>query len=223
MNFFGHAVVASWEAQAPGFVLGAMLPDLASMSGTRLVEVEDPELRAGVALHHRTDRVFHAAPRFVVLCREATRRLLALGLARGSARAVGHVGLELLLDGWLVPQREAREAYTAALRCGRDQHLGQHIRWSDPAGRTRWNKTRRRLERHGPPEDYRDPAVVACRLERMLRHRPRLALDARALDITAGYLPELQRAVHAHAAPLIGELREQLTRGQRSSEARASS
>jgi hypothetical protein len=33
------------------------------------------------------------------------------------------------------------------------------------------------------------------------------------LEITASYLPELQRTVHAHAAPLIEELREQLTPG----------
>ena len=42
-----------------------------------------------------------------------------------------------------------------------------------------------RLERHGPPEDYRDPTAVASRVERILRGRRRLALDARKLDITA--------------------------------------
>lgn len=213
MNFFGHAVVASWEERTPGFVLGAMLPDLATMSGARLVEVGSPELRAGVDLHHRTDRTFHAAPRFVALCREATRSLLARGLARGSARAVGHVGVELLLDGWLVREHAAGEAYAAGLRCGRDQELGRHIRWSDGTGRARWNLTRWRLERHGPPLDYRDPKVVSSRLERMLRDRPRLALDGRGLDITARYLPELQQRVHAHAEPLIAELRERLVRG----------
>jgi len=206
VNFFGHAVVASWEAKTPGFVLGAMLPDFATMSETRLVEVDHPELSAGVALHHRTDRVFHGTSHFVALCRGAVRALLARGLGRGRAHAVGHVGVELLLDGWLVEQREAREAYAAALHCGRDQDLGRRIRWLDEKGRARWRALRRRLERHGPPEDYRDPTAVASRVERILRGRQRLALDARKLEITARYLPELQKAVHAHAAPLIGEL-----------------
>jgi hypothetical protein len=35
MNFFGHAKVALWRGDAAGFVLGAMLPDFASMAGTR--------------------------------------------------------------------------------------------------------------------------------------------------------------------------------------------
>jgi hypothetical protein len=210
VNFFGHAVVASWETKTPGFVLGAMLPDFATMSGTRLVEVNHPELRAGVALHHRTDRVFHGNSHFVALCREAIQTLLARGLGRGRAHAVGHVGVELLLDGWLVERREAREAYAAALHCGRDRDLGRRIRWLDEEGRGRWRSLRRRLEGHGPPEDYRDPAVVASRVERILRGRRRLALDAGSLDIAARYLPELQRSVHTHAAPLIGELRQAL-------------
>ena len=211
MNFFGHAVVASWEAKAPGFVLGAMLPDFATMSETRLAEVDHPELSAGIALHHRTDRVFHAAPHFLALCREARGALLARGLGRGHAHAVGHVGIELLLDGWLVKQQKAREAYAAALRCGRHQELGRQIRWLDEEGRARWRSLRRRLERHGPPEDYRDPTLVASTVERILRGRPRLALDAPRLEITARYLPELQQVVQARAALLIGEVRQGLT------------
>jgi hypothetical protein len=211
VNFFGHAVVASWKAQASGVVLGAMLPDLASMSETRLVEVDHPELAAGLALHYRTDRVFHAASEFVALWRGATRALRARGLERGCALAAGHVGIELLLDGWLVERRKAREAYAAALRCGRQRKLGRRIRWADEAGRARWRALRRRLEEHGPPEDYRDPALVASRVERILRRRPRLALDARRAEITARCLPELQQMVYARAAPLIAELRQGLT------------
>ena len=210
MNFFGHAVVASWQGKAPGFVLGAMLPDFASMSETRLAEVDHPELSAGVALHHRTDRVFHAASHFVALCREARQALGARGLGRGHAYAVAHLGVELLLDGWLVERREAREAYASALRCGRQGERGRHIHWLDGEGRQRWRRLRRRLEEHGPPEDYRDPALVAARIERILRPRPRLALDAPRLEITARYLPELQQLVHARATRLVDELRQGL-------------
>jgi len=210
VNFFGHAVVASWEARTPGFVLGAMLPDFATMSGARLAGVDHPELGAGIALHHRTDRVFHAASHFLALCREARGALLARGLGRGHAHAVGHVGVELLLDGWLVERREATETYAAALRCGRQRELGRQIRWLDEEGPARWHALRRRLEKHGPPEDYSDPTLVASRIERILRGRPRLALDARRLEIAARYLPELHQLVQARAAPLIDELRQGL-------------
>ena len=211
MNFFGHAVVASWQAvDSPGLVLGAMLPDFATMSQTRLVEVSHPELRAGVELHHLTDRVFHGTPRFVALRREATQILLERGLGRGPSQAVGHVGVELLLDGCLVEQRKAREAYAAALRSGSDHELGRRIRWLDAEGRARWRTLRARLERHGPPDDYRDPAVVASRVERILRARRRLSLDTRRQDIAARYLPELQQSVQAHATPLMAELRQGL-------------
>lgn len=208
MNFFGHAAVASWlAADSPGFVLGSMLPDFANMCGTRLAEMGHPELRAGVELHHRTDRVFHGTSHFAALCREATHSLRARGLGRGRAQAVAHVGVELLLDGCLVERADARDAYDAAIRCGGERRLGRRIGWIDGEGRARWRGLRARLERHGPPDDYRDPALVASRLERILRGRRRLALEAAQRELAARYLPELQRSVQARAAPLIAELR----------------
>jgi hypothetical protein len=211
VNFFGHAVVASWQARTSEYVLGAMLPDFATMCGARLAEIDHPELRAGIALHHRTDRVFHASSHFLALCGDARRDLLARGIGRGHAQAVGHVGVELLLDGWLVERPKARETYAAALHCGRHRELGQQIRWLEEEGRERWRRLHRRLEAHGPPGDYRDPTLVAARIERILRDRPRLALDARRTGIATRYLPELQQAVHARGAALIAELRQGLT------------
>ena len=64
MNFFGHAVVATWHATEPRFVLGAMLPDFAAMIRARPPAARDPELARGIALHHATDEVFHDAPTF---------------------------------------------------------------------------------------------------------------------------------------------------------------
>ena len=65
MNFFGHAAVASWRIGRGGLPLGAMLPDFASISGARSLSAKEAEVARGVALHHRTDEVFHAAPSFV--------------------------------------------------------------------------------------------------------------------------------------------------------------
>ena len=41
MNFFGHALAASWRSREPGFALGSMLPDFASMCGMRLDGASD--------------------------------------------------------------------------------------------------------------------------------------------------------------------------------------
>src|SRR5690606_31275930 len=51
MNFFGHACVAARVDSDPRVLLGAMLPDFASMSRTRLAGSEDPAVAAGIALH----------------------------------------------------------------------------------------------------------------------------------------------------------------------------
>src|SRR5262245_49760363 len=101
MNFFGHATVACARDAAPRFVLGSMLPDLAGMASLRIRGVHDPELERGVELHHATDRAFHGLPPFRAVCSAALTLLEPQGVSRASARAVGHVGAELLLDGLL--------------------------------------------------------------------------------------------------------------------------
>ena len=67
-------MVAGWFETDPVFVLGSMLPDLASILGTRLNGAGAVTLAAGVALHHRTDAAFHRLPGFHSLCGEATVR-----------------------------------------------------------------------------------------------------------------------------------------------------
>src|SRR4029079_14058794 len=71
VNFFGHALVASWRSRAPAFALGAMLPDFASMCRARVEVVGHADLAAGVDWHHETDRVFHAAGAFRRLVADA--------------------------------------------------------------------------------------------------------------------------------------------------------
>lgn len=103
MNFFGHVVVATWLPDADGrTALGAMLPDLLGIAGLRGVEPRDPEVARGLELHHRTDDVFHASDAFVTLQASLRAALEAGGLQGGPARAVAHVGVELLLDGALL-------------------------------------------------------------------------------------------------------------------------
>ena len=59
MNFFGHAIVASWTSVEPAFVLGSMVPDFANMVGARVPRVFHEGVARGVEFHHATDRVFH--------------------------------------------------------------------------------------------------------------------------------------------------------------------
>jgi hypothetical protein len=210
VNFFGHATVASWSGRSARFVLGAMLPDFATMANARVTAIADPEIDAGVALHHRTDAVFHRSTVFVQLCRAGAAVLRARGPGRGPSLGAAHLGIELLLDGMLVNDRAAASAYGAALACAADVGL----RWSDNGAR--WQQIRRRLSERGVPVEYRDPHQVARRVRWALSQRPRLALadgdEHRVADWLASLRPTLAKA----SAPLLDELRAALADGTRS-------
>jgi hypothetical protein len=176
MNFFAHAVVAAWQSSEPRFVLGAMLPDLVGMAGVRVVHASDPELERGIALHHATDGAFHAAPSFTSLCAEAITKLTAAGVERGTARAVGHVGVELLLDGALSRDLARGEVYRAALAFATEGGLTGKLSTLQPEGVARLAAGLVRLSAAPIPDGYRDPRFVAERLRAILAARPRLAM-----------------------------------------------
>src|SRR5690349_2172388 len=172
MNFFGHAAIARERDADPAHVFGAMLPDFASMARARLVSVEDARIAGAVALHHRTDELFHAHPVFVGMCARAVTDLEAAGVGRGGARAAAHVGIELLLDGVLLDDGVARTAYLGALR------TEALVTWRDGDAAARFTELHGRLRAWGLPNGYRDPVFVAERIAGALARRPRLALDA---------------------------------------------
>lgn len=181
MNFLGHAELARRHRPTDAFVLGAMLPDFASMARARLREVTDPEVRAGVAFHHRTDAAFHGAPAFVAACRRSTTELTDLGVRRGTARAAAHLGLELLLDGWLLGRDEGLGAtYRTAVALAHRPTLRAGLIFAEDAHAGRFSDLLGRLAAWGTPSGYDEPAEVAARLERMLSGRPRL--EVRAAD-----------------------------------------
>ncbi|MFW5925481.1 MAG: hypothetical protein ACOC9O_00270 [Myxococcota bacterium] len=209
MNFFGHAAVASWHLVAPEAVLGAMLPDFASMARTRLRRVHDATVARGVTLHHDTDSVFHAAPSFVALCNDAGRELEDLGLGRGSARAVAHVGTELVLDGWLTERDQGHAEYLAALRVDPDRVVGAVELWH-PEGPDRMRGLLERLRGYGVPHGYREPAFVGERLAQALAHRPRLRLGDEDRRRVTRWLDGWQRRVRAEAPALMAQVRQGL-------------
>lgn len=209
MNFVGHAHVALDHGEAPAFVLGAMLPDFASMSRARLVMPDEPALAAGVALHHRTDEAFHAAAPFVGLCTKWGAELERRGLTWGASRAVAHVGSEMLLDGLLLDDERTRRAYLAAIAGLAEPGLRAAMR-VEGAGAARWPDVLERVRTHGAPDFYRDPVVVADRLIQILAGRPRLAVDEGQRETLRTAMRALREDVLVAAGELVRVTRDAL-------------
>jgi hypothetical protein len=207
VNFFGHASVATWSGDAsPEYVFGAMLPDFVAITGARSTAPCDAEIARGVALHHATDAVFHAAPTFVALMGEARARLGDAGLGGGASRAAAHLGIELLLDGTLVGAEPHARAYEQALATLREAHL----RFDDPAHGPRYWAFHARLRGYGVPHGYVDPAFVAARIRDALAGRPRLALGDVSVDDLARVLATLRPEITRRAETLLDEVRDGL-------------
>jgi len=202
VNFFGHAAVAArlHAPPPPGVALGAMLPDFASMCGARPTRVDDEPVARGVELHHATDAAFHRLASFAGLVRDLTARLDAAGVARGPARGAAHAGVELLLDGVLVEDAAAADAYLAAL-----DHDPAGIAWPDGGGE-RFAILRARLRDHGVPHDLQRPEVAARRLVRALAHRPLLAPSSGDADRITRTLAGFARRVRVAAPTVLGGL-----------------
>jgi len=199
VNFLGHAHVALATGPDVDFVLGAVLPDLAPMAGIRLRRAGiGGRLGEGIACHLRADAAFHALPEFRRGSGDLRRDLTAHGLGSGPARAVGHAGWELLLDGTLVGG-EAEDAFHRAMAAG-DRAAAA----LDPADRARWAAFLARGRGSGRLR-YDDPRWVADRLHAMLGRRPRLALDVREVPTVAGVLADHAPAVAAAAPSVLAD------------------
>jgi len=207
LNFFGHAVVAGWFESEPRFVLGSMLPDFATMSGTRLAGVGDGRVAAGVALHLRTDDAFHSAPRFLALSAIAREALEQRAVGWGTARAVAHVGTELLLDGVLLT-RHASEPYVDALEAAHALGQADAAAFAFRDQGAGFPVLLQRLREAGPPHAYREPERVAEFLERALSRRPRLCFQPGERELVAQVLHELAPHVEAGASELMTHLRQ---------------
>lgn len=208
MNFFGHAVVSRQIEQAPGrfpglapYALGAMLPDFASMCGGRLEHAGQAPVAAGVALHHRTDLIFHQHRRVLELMSELHERLLRDGCARGPARAGSHIGVELLLDGIFVDDGESCALYEQAVA-----HEPEPLSWRLPEEAERFAVLRRRLGWAGAPLDLTSPAGVTARLVRTLARRPRLAASSADAACLARGLEALAPRVARWADEILREV-----------------
>jgi hypothetical protein len=207
VNFFGHAAVASWRTADSAFVLGAMLPDFAAMIRSRPPRVSRDGIDRGIAFHHQTDRVFHRAPTFAALESDARRALAAAGVRRGTALAVAHVGVEILLDVVVARDDGAARAYRRALTDAGPSALGAHVHWDDPPAATRYARLIDVLAERSHPDAHLSADIVTWRLERALAGRPRLALSAEDLPRVQRWVAEARDAIEARAPALLAEVR----------------
>lgn len=204
MNFFGHAVVATrGRARGPRFVLGAMLPDFATMLRLRVPDTRDPELGAGIAFHHATDEVFHGAAAFHRASSVAMARLSAAGLERGAARAIAHIGVEILIDRALAHDRAARDAYIEAIA---DEAGFASAAWAQAEDAARALRLRAALVQHGVDIHVCGEAVIAERLFRILERRPRLAFPDAQLPLVTAWVRETDPEIAAITPALVAEV-----------------
>ena len=201
VNFFGHAILATRDHDAPAFVLGSMLPDFVSMVRGR-PDFEDGSLVArGVEHHHAVDHAFHGAPLFLELMGEGQDRLDELGVRPGPAMAAAHVGVELLLDGWLSDRGHDPARFDRALEVHVD-----HLRWPSEELEQRWELLRRRLLDGTLPRAYLDPDFVATRIDWVLSPRKRLALHGDERAAVAAWLDAARARVASHADALMRQV-----------------
>jgi hypothetical protein len=228
MNFFGHAWVAAWFSNSEPFLLGAMLPDLASALRTAVPGSRHAELAAGIRLHHATDRVFHATATFQSLEHRARVGLSAAGLSKGPRRALAHIGVEFLIDDELGPSSERRAvigAYAAALRFGAHSACRPLLHWSNALDADRFAHLCHRFAAHADAahaEAAHTPAAqtpaapasprhdadrrLAARLIACLAGRPRLELQPREEAALEPWLAACRPAVAAATPSLLSEL-----------------
>ncbi len=215
MNFFGHAVVASWFEDDPAVALGAMLPDFAHMLGCRRIETESPTIARGVELHHRCDGVFHDSPTFLRLQASSRRELADAGVSSGPRLAIAHVGLELMLDSELSRESGHVAQYVKALKQGLAR--SDELRF---VGNSRQGAAHElgcefqalltmlleRVEHLSP----RTPEQLFVRLMRILARRPRLcprAQDEAAVVAWAERMwPRLRTSLDGWLAEISAEL-----------------
>jgi len=181
-----------------------MLPDFEAMVRVPLIEVRDADIQRGIDLHHRTDQAFHRTPMFLAFCAHALDKLAAAGVRRGTARAVGHVGSEMFLDGWLAHNQAHIDDYLAALEVEVDGLL----EWKDGGGA--FAKLHTRLTLWGAPRDYAEPSFVSARVADALRGRPTLEVLDEHAPLIEEFLPSLQERVERGAPELLNELQDAL-------------
>ena len=216
MNFFGHAALAARhfaeltpkpsDAVLATLCAGAMLPDFVGMLRLSRPEPSDAVLARGVLFHHKSDEEFHELAAFLSMSREAFAWLSERGLPRGPARAVAHIGIEMLLDEAFATDPEARDAYRAALRL----RLTPLIHFRVPPDAERLATLQQALLARAETALGASPEVVAERIRRTLAGRPRLATDDAGQELLGHWVRTARPRVLAEGPMVFAALRQRL-------------
>lgn len=206
VNFVAHAQVALAascpRADSSEVAYGAALPDLCSMAGIRMDRSLLPEaVGEGVALHHRTDTAFHSLAEFTTGAGHLRELLKAAGLPVGASRAVGHAGWELLLDGCLLERAGVEESFARVL-----EDAPEVVGSVSPGERDRWRSLVSNMGSDRWWVGYRDPELVAVRLQRLLRARRRLSYGTEQIPLVAGALAVTKPVVDTVTDQVMGEV-----------------
>ncbi len=221
MNFFGHAALAAshFERAEPQLAareleratVGAMLPDFVGMLGLGRPQVHDESLARGVAYHHRTDEAFHELDSFHELSRQSFAWLSERGLVRGPARAVAHIGVEILLDEVLADDAGNRDAYRAALATS----LEGALTFPTEQAPARLEMLRQNLLERAQHYTTPTPELVAQRIRRSLAGRPRLAVDDAGEALLGAWVALIRPLIRGTAPVLLATLRARLANSER--------
>jgi len=160
-------------------------------------------------VHHATDGAFHDSDWFIEHSKQLSSDLRARGVNRGAARACGHVGVELLLDGNLLTRSATLAAQAQSVLKATVQPVLELGRLVEAQHISSWAQHLERIGSWELPTDYDQPSAVAARLHRILSHRPRLAFDNAHIDTVA-------ESLHRIAKPLVDGIDEMV--GQVSAE-----
>lgn len=188
------------EGSTKRFMLGAALPDFASIGRFRLANrPSDQWLDLGITAHHRTDDAFHHHQWFVEHSSGLCDSLSAGGLGRGPSRAIGHVGIELLLDATLLDHAPDLDGAVRSVLGLADQpqlRLDRLVRDDRVAD---WGDHLSRIAGWRLVADHHSPTSITERLYRILRPRQRLAFDHDRLPLVIEALAERSQAIRGQS------------------------
>lgn len=187
-----------------------MVPDLAPLIGARTPELFDEFATLGLKFHLETDAVFHQSPYFVTRNRNLVSELRAAGIRKGPARAIAHLGLELLIDASLLQDDEVYRGYLEGLNEGLDLVTWRHhpltfLLYRDLIGHL--SHGGRKI--HEPSEER-----LRFRMARALGSRPALCPTDLELEAAAHILNQHFPEVCAEQEKLWGDLSALLPRSQ---------
>ena len=131
-------------------------------------------------------------------------------MPRGTARAVAHVGVELLLDAAFARENAANEAYLSAVACALTERVRSYIHWQRNDASERFQHLCHSLRHRGRYQENPASELVAERLRNILADRPRLAMDERGLSVVREWVDSARSQITSGAPQLLREVEQRL-------------